>query len=145
MSKKLAGRASVFAIDGTLAYTGVATIDNEVQAANMTDEFDVVELMDRRGEVIGKAARNRRRTLTIDFIPTDASTSNPQTEAGAKANVAFPDKLALVTLASFGITDIDGDWNYVGGGTVGMTAEGYIRMTLTLARNGDTPAALTPI
>lgn len=155
MALKLAGRASIHGMDGAFAYTAVAAIhgsaslsttENEVQSINLTDDFDVSELMDRRGELIGMAARNRRLTITVELVITAAS-DGTQSAANAAANVVLPEKLGLVTLSSFGITLLDGTWNYVGGGSVGLTPEGFLRMTLHLRRNlvGATEAGLAPL
>lgn len=158
MALKLAGRASIHGMDGAVSYTAVAAIhgsaslsttENEVQSVNLTDDFDVSELMDRRGEIIGMASRNRRITITVELVITAASDGS-QTTSAAAGNVVLPEKLGLVTLSGFGITLFDGSWNYMGGGSVGLTNEGFLRMTLPLRRNlvGETetgPAPLTPI
>lgn len=149
--KIYAGRASVHGIPGGIAYSGVATIVatnmlstmNEAQRVTLNDNFDVTSLKDRSGIVISKVATNRNQSISLEFVPTDVSGASPQTQAAALTALTLPDMLALITLSGFGTALFDGDWNYAGGGSVGLTNEGFPSMTLTAERNGADPAALT--
>ncbi len=104
-----------------------------MQSVGLTDEFDITELPNASAETIGKVARNSRTSLTIDLFILAPNGTN--TDANAKPAIKLPDPLAIVTLAAFGNTLIDGDWNYAGGGSVSYSADGYARVSLTLSRN----------
>lgn len=147
MSEVKAGRACVFGIDGTITYSGkwvttatpnsptsMATSQMDMQSAGFNDQFEVTTLPNSSGEIIGKNARNRTQTLSIDLFILAASGVN--TDADAQAAIKLPDPLAIVTLAGFNNTTFDGDWNYEGPGAVNMTADGYARVSLTLSRVG---------
>ena len=54
--------------------------------------------------------------------------------------IKVPDLGTKVTLAGFGNTLIDGDWNYDGGATHRSSNNGFSEMTLNLVRRGGTPA-----
>lgn len=144
MAEVKAGRACVFAIDGTITYSGrfvvsgaaagvaMETTQMDMQSAGFSDQFDVTTLPNSSGEIIGKNARNRTQTLSIDlFILAPAGTN---TDAAAKAAIKLPDPLALVTLAGFSNDTFDGTWNYEGPGSVNMAADGYARVSLNLSR-----------
>ena len=144
MAEVKAGRACVFAIDGTITYQGrfvvtgapaaaaMETTQMDMQSVGFNDQFEVTTLPNSSGETIGKNARNRTQTLSIDlFILAPAGTN---TDAAAKTAIKLPEPLAIVTLASFGNGTFDGDWNYEGPGSVNMAADGYARVSLNLSR-----------
>lgn len=138
----LTGKASIAGINGTVAWTGVASLaagNHLLQSAKMQDQFDLNELRDQVGEPAGLAKTNHRQEITIDFVPVAVSGTN--TIANAKVGLQLPPPLAQVTLASFdepagatGFNTINGVWAYVGGGEIGLTNEGYAKMTLPLRR-----------
>lgn len=142
MSKLLHGRAAIYGIDGTIAYTGVASTEAEIQGMNLTDDFDSTDLMNRDAEVIGTASRNPRQSITVDVVIVQAP-GGGQSIATAKGNFALPAQMAIVALADFGITALNGDWNYAGGGTAAFTTDGYMRLSLPLRRNAG--AALVAV
>ena len=47
----------------------------------------------------------------------------------AKANVKLPDLLAVITITDTG-TFFDGTYNYVGGGTVTPSSDGFLKISL---------------
>lgn len=130
----------MFGADGTLAFTGAATTTNDPQSLQISDEFDIAEARNKTGDVKTKSAHNRRHMITVQVLWKDAS----GTLATAKGNVKFPGMLGAVTLASFGNSLLDGDWNYEGG-SAEYTNDGYCSGTFKLSRTGDTPAALTTV
>ncbi len=151
MAEVKAGRACVYGIDGTIAYTGRALVtggataalaspQTDMQSVSLTHDFDTTELPDQSGETIGKAARNSRTTIAIDLFILAPTGTN--TDAEAKAAIKLPDPLAIVALASFGNTSFDGDWNYAGPGSVNLAADGYARVSLTLTRNNGAALAI---
>jgi hypothetical protein len=140
-ARYLAGRATVFTASGTVAFTGVATTQNEVQNVSLSDEFDLVESRNRLGQTITQMAINVRQRLTVEITPHAITSSNTQAEAATA--VALPEPLALVALASFEAGEFNGDWNYLGGGSIGLTNTGAITMSLPLGRPDG--VALTPV
>jgi hypothetical protein len=142
----LTGKAAVYGVTGTLAFAGavvMSTAENKMLGADITDTFDIPELKDGVGNIIGLAAVNRRHEATFDIVPSD--TDGSPTLADAKTAIKLPDPLAIVTIAGFGNTLIDGTWNYIGGGKITFSPDGYIKMSLPCRRVGDTPAALQTI
>jgi len=137
----LAGRAVVFTVEGTMAYTGVAVSQNSIQSASLSDEFDLLEVRNQRGQTITQMAINIRHRITIEMIPTAVAGTN--TQAAAALAVELPEPLTLVTLAGFELPEFNGNWNYLGGGSIGLSNQGTISMTLPLGRPDGT--ALTPV
>ncbi len=105
------GQVTVRGIDGTVAFTGMATTNNKLIARGFQKLTDENEAKDGDGAVFSKAYLNRRRKMTIDIIPFDAATN---TLAAAKAKVLLLDNGAKITLASSSITILDGDWHLTG-------------------------------
>ena len=133
-------------IGGTVAYTGIATAQNLLVGGSVGDEFNVAELRDGLNNVVGAFASGRKRTCTFEIYIKGSS------EANAKAIVQLPEPLATVTISGFSVGTgttpnlLDGDWNYVGGGSVAMSTDGYWKVTLPCARwaqsDGAVPTAL---
>lgn len=138
------GTAAVHTVPGTLAFTGLVTTQNRMVGASVQDEFAVAELRDGNNNVIGAFASGRVRRATFDIVPYDSN----GVLATAKSNVKLPDPLAVVTIAGFGVDELDGTWNYVGGGSIALSTDGYIRVTLPCAQydtGNGTPAALAAV
>lgn len=148
MSQTYFGRVAVRGMAGTIEFSGTGSVvvgDAQMvsRSANVTDEMDVIELSDKHGEVVGAVASNRRRRLTVEFVPTANSATSPQEEALAQAQLVFPKSAAVagsqtiapwkVKLSSFG-GDIDGDYNYFGGASIGVTSEGFTSYTMPLVK-----------
>jgi hypothetical protein len=134
--------AKVYGTDGTLAFTGAATTTIDPQSISVTDEFDIAEARNKVGDVKTRSAHNRRHTISVQILWRDAGGS--PTQATAKSAVKFPGMLGLVTLAAFGNSLLDGDWNY-DGGSAEYTNDGYCSGTFKLSRYGDTPASLAAV
>jgi len=137
----LAGRAVVFTVEGSIAYTGVAVSQNSIQSASLSDEFDLIEVRNQRGQTMTQMAINMRQRMTIEMIPTAAIGTN--TQAAAAQSVELPDPLTRVTLDGFELPEFNGFWNYLGGGSIGLSNQGTVTMTLPLGRPDGT--ALTPV
>lgn len=138
------GLAAVFGAKGTVAYTGVSTTQNKKLGTPLDDEFNVVEGKDGAGEVFGVAASGRKHKITIVIVPVDPT--SPSSLATAASNIKLPDPLAKVTLAGFGNSLYDGDWNYIGGGKIDETDEGFLKVTLPCGRWGTpTPVAMNAV
>ena len=134
----LTGRAAVFGVNGAIAYTGVAAPSAQVlQSAELTDNFDLAELKSQVGEIIGLAKTNHRREFKIDFVPSSDGTSGNNTLANARLSLKLPTPLSQVVTSGFDHADYNGNWTYIGGGTISVSGEGYCKMTLPL-RQYDT-------
>ena len=151
MANQYAGHAAVYAIDGTIAYTGKAFVDAstvalssanaEPQSVSFGHEFQTIEVKSRAGKTVGMASLNESQTVQVTIIVHAGAGG---TYATAKNAVKLPAPLALVTLAGFDGTgaSLDGTYNYVGGGSISLTSEGYHSISLQLKRFEG--VALTP-
>lgn len=137
----LTGRAAIFGIDGTLAYTGVATTRAQIASIGVTHEENMAFIQASNGDTIGAASSNQRQSIQIEFTPTAAP--GDQTYTGAITAMVKPTPLAVVALSGFGNSELDGNWNFGGNWSSNLTADGYVRCSMNLLRfNGD---ALTPV
>ena len=89
----IVGNATIYGVDGTLAYGTVAIADNYMQSVNLTDDVDTTEARDQKGNVFGYNLYNFRRTATFEIIFING------TEAGAAAEAVLPTPGAIVTIA----------------------------------------------
>ena len=133
------GNATVYGVDGTVAYGTVAVGDNYMQSLNVTDDVDTTEARDQKGNVFGYNLYNFRRTATFEIIFYDT------TEILAAAEVELPQPGAIITIgqdAESGNTlpgIIAGDWNYIGGGSISASNTDLLRMSLPCSQyNADT-------
>lgn len=125
------GRAVVFGIDGTVAYTGMATTGNEPENLEYTENYKTHETRAKDGETIGLVFYDKQEELTIDFFPCAAA--GVGAIATAKANIVLPAIGAKVTIAAMsGSVANDTTWLYVGGGKIRWENENIVKMTLPL-------------
>jgi hypothetical protein len=143
-STGLVGRACLHGAGGSITWASVAVnTDRELQGIDLTDEADVQELKNRLGATIGLAAVDPKRRVTFDFIPTGGSGAN-NTLAQAKAAAKFCALLEVITIDDLGLDDLDGDWQYIGGGRMSITNNGYVKLSLPCAQyDGATFDAVT--
>jgi hypothetical protein len=107
------GSVTVRGIDGTVAFTGMATSANKWVGRSLRKQTTENEALDGNGAVFSKAYMNRRRRATIRIIPFVASgTSTPL--AAAQALMLLIDNGATVTIASSGIALWNGTWHVTG-------------------------------
>jgi hypothetical protein len=138
----IVGSATVYGVDGTVAYGTVTIGENYMQSINLTDEVDTSEARDQRGNVFGYNLYNHRRTATFEIIFYAAS------EAATAAEFLLPSPGAIVTIAQdaeAGDTlpaEIAGTWNYIGSGTISGSNTDVMRMSLPCSRYAD-PAGTT--
>jgi len=121
-----------------------STAGQKLETLEDTEEADIEELRDENGELIGAAARNRRNTITIDFVPIgvrDETTGKPDgtknTIDNAVAALELPGiwtKVTLKNLPDTSGTDIawNKDYIYRGGGVRTINADGTARVRMTL-------------
>ena len=134
----IVGNATIYGVDGTVAYGTVAIADNYMQSVNLTDDVDTAEARDQKGNVFGYNLYNFRRTATFEIIFIDG------TEAGAAAEAVLPAPGAIVTIAQDAEAGdslpavLVGTWNYIGGGSISGSNTDLMRMSLPCSRyNAD--------
>lgn len=133
------GEVFIFGLDGTLAYSGMATSGNEPQRGSYQDEISRHDSKNKKGETIGVQLFNPNPKITITFMPK-ADSTGAGAIADAKSNMVLPAKGSKVTLAGFPpVVGSDGtinsaQWLYLGGGAIELTNEAEVVMTLPLER-----------
>ena len=144
----IVGNATIYGVDGTVAYGTVAVGDNYMQSVNLTDDVDTTEARDQKGNVFGYNLYNFRRTATFEIIFIDT------TEAGAAVEAVLPAPGSIITIAqdteagdSLPVVLV-GTWNYIGGGSISGSNTDLMRMTLPCSKYnadsaGDTVALQT--
>jgi hypothetical protein len=142
------GRVYVWGLDGTLAYTGMSTAQNELQKLSYRDEIARHDSKDKKGETVGVQLWNPNPKTTVTFMPCEAMAAG--SIANAKTRVLLPAKGSKVTLAAFpptvGGAEIlpnSASWIYFGGGEIEFTNEGEVVMTLPLEKFNTDLAATT--
>ena len=135
----IVGNATIYGVDGTVAYGTVAVGDNYMQSVNLTDDVDTTEARDQKGNVFGYNLYNFRRTATFEIIFIDT------TEGGAAVEAVLPTPGSVITIDQDAETGdslpvvLVGTWNYIGGGSISGSNTDLMRMTLPCSRyNGDT-------
>ena len=127
------GTVTVWGLDGTMAYTGIATTANLLESASYEDTTEEHEAKDRWGEVVGVKLFNPRENLTINFFPS--SVAGSASIAAAAANVLLPPKGAKVTIADMPGSHLDAaTWLYLGGGNIELSNSGDVKMVLPLRK-----------
>ena len=133
------GKFVVRGVHGTLQIVNgavtLAAADSKLQSVSMQNRFDIAEVRDGKGALFAAVAGEITDRCSIRMIPFDSSVSS--TLATAKTNVKLPERLAKVTLASFGITKVDGDWHFAGG-EIGLNTDQVVEISMDLVRFGAT-------
>ena len=134
----IVGNATIYGVDGTVAYGTVAVADNYMQSVNLTDDVDTAEARDQKGNVFGYNLYNFRRTATFEIIFIDT------TEAGAAVEAILPTPGSIITIAQDAETGdslpavLVGTWNYIGGGSISGSNTDLMRMSLPCSQyNSD--------
>ena len=135
----IVGNATIYGVDGTVAYGTVAIADNYMQSVNLTDDVDTTEARDQKGNVFGYNLYNFRRTATFEIIFIDG------TEEGAALEAVLPAPGAIITIAQDTESGASlpavlvGTWNYIGGGSISGSNTDLMRMSLPCSQyNADT-------
>jgi len=136
----LAGVVGIHGIDGSVVWSGVVTGVVKLAGVNLTDNITKATLKSQKGRTIGKIAYDRQHDVSVRVIPSDDAGNL----ATAKSNVVLPPPFAIVTISGHSISAIDGTYNYEGG-SIAITQEGYLEMTLTLSRVADANGTMGPL
>lgn len=129
---------------GALVVTGYVSPD--IESYDITHEADTEEVRNSAGEVVGHIGYNNRLTLTVNFIPSGASTAN------ALLSASLPDVNGTCVITGAPIIEIGGytdainaatgnRWIYAGGGSVKTTQTGKATATITLKRYTNVTAS----
>lgn len=122
---------------GALVVTGYVSPD--IESYDITHEADTEEVRNSAGEVVGHIGYNNRLTLTVNFIPSGASTAN------ALLSASLPDVNGTCVITGAPVIEIGGytdainaatgnRWIYAGGGSIKTTQTGKATATITLKR-----------
>lgn len=138
------GRCYIWGLDGTLAYTGIATSENEMQSMTYKDDCQRHDSKDKKGRTVGVQLWNPNPKVTIKFMPcVDAASGAIAT---AKTKLQLPPRGSRVTLAGFPPDigtgeDLDQNpginsatWIYFQGGEITFNNEKEVEMSLPLER-----------
>lgn len=133
------GLAKIFAMIGATVttLTGAATLT--LTTSDFEDDFKLIEDPGQDGNIETLLAYNRVINGTIDFIP------NGGTRAAAIISLAnsLPGMITKVTLASYALSYVNGDYNYIGGWSPKFTREGLVVCGIKLRAYLANRAALT--
>lgn len=133
------GRVYVHGLDGTLAYTGLATTQNELKTLNYRDEVSRKDTLDKKGETVGVRLYNPNPKISVTFFPCQPMGAG--SIANSKLRVVLPARGAKITLAGFPPNTATAEdlinstaWIYFSGGEVEFTDEGEAKITLPLEK-----------
>ena len=129
---------------GALVVTGYVSPD--IESYDITHEADTEEVRNSAGEVVGHIGYNNRLTLTVNFIPSGASTAN------ALLAASLPDVNGTCVITGAPVIEIGGytdainaatgnRWIYAGGGSIKTTQTGKATGTITLKRYANLTAS----
>ena len=141
------GQAYVFGLDGTLAYTGLATTANELRSLEYRDEVKRTDVQDKKGQTVGVMLYDPNPKITITFYPCQPA--GAASILGAQTNSVLPALGAKVTLAAFPPVVGTAEstvikslkWIYLGGGSYRFSNDGVLEMTLPLEKFASDLAA----
>jgi hypothetical protein len=133
------GRVYIHGLDGTLAYTGMATTANELKSLSYRDRITRANTKDKKGETVGVRLWDPNPMVSVRFLVCEPMGAG--SIANAKTRMVLPSKGAKVTLAGFppAVGTAEGtinsvSWIYFGDGEIEFTDEGEVAMTLPLEK-----------
>jgi hypothetical protein len=126
-----------------------------MESYDISHEADTEEVRNSSGEVVGHIGYNDRLTLTVNFIPANATSV-----ANAKLAAALPEVNGTCVITGAPVIDIGGyadainapgtpgtgpggRWIYAGGGSIKTTATGKATGTITLKRYSGMGVSVT--
>ena len=130
------GMASIYGIDGRVAYVGVATLlgDGIINDVSITDDFSSEFLYNKNGNPTGVKISNRQLHVDIAFTPIG------QTTSAAKTMTTLIDPYSRVRLSNFPLT-FNGLYNYRGGLRITQSNKGRTVMIIPLIAFPDGASA----
>ena len=131
--------ASLALYDAAGALIVVGYVSPDIESYDITHEADTEEVRNANGEVVGHIGYNDRLTLTVNFIPSGASTAN------ALLAASLPQVNGTCVITGAPVVKMGGyadainaatgnRWIYAGGGSIKTTQTGKAVGTITLKR-----------
>lgn len=123
---------------GALVVTGYVSPD--IESYDITHDADTEEVRNSAGEVVGHIAYNNRLTLTVNFIPANATSVANALLAASLPNAngtCIISGAPVIYMGGFAdaINAATGNrWIYGGGGSIKTTQTGKVTGTITLKR-----------
>ena len=129
---------------------GIATLES----MDITHECDTEQVKNSSGEVVANVSAGDRLSATFNIIPSGADATAARLAAiipngNGRVNVTFADSISIGTAFTAGSPptgsdSINGDWIYVGGGSLKFTQSGKAMLSLPCVKypllNGATAA-----
>ena len=140
-SKYIFGSPATLALyDAAGALVVSAYVSPDMESYDITHEADTEEVRNSNGEVVGHIGYNDRLTLTVNFVPANATSV-----ANAKLSAALPEVNGTCVITGAPVIEVGGyvdainaatgnRWIYAGGGSIKTTATGKATGTITLKR-----------
>jgi hypothetical protein len=133
-----------------LLTAGIATLES----MDITHECDTEQVKNSSGEVVANVSAGDRLSATFNIIPSGATVADAKLAAAisngnGRVNVTSADSInigsAFTAGIPFTVTDsINGDWIYIGGGSLKFTQSGKAMLSLPCVKytliNGATAA-----
>ncbi len=129
---------------------GIATIES----MDITHECDSEQIKNSSGEVVANVSSGDRLSATFNVIPSGATAADAKLAAAipngnGRVNVTVADAVSIGSAFTAGspptgADSINGDWIYIGGGSVKFTQSGKAMLSLPCVKyaliNGATAA-----
>jgi len=142
----LKGMATVYGLNGTVSYSGVAAPAGWLpQSTDLTHDWEEDIIADPVTNAVKSVAITQEAFNVVIELVVQAT----DTKAHAKDAIKLPTPWSKVTLAGFdqaasgGVTN--GDYNYQKGGKIAYLPKGFVKMTLPLKRYTDSGADATTL
>lgn len=144
----ITGTAMDITYTGEFTATGLSgNADQIVSGTQYSNTADVRDTL-KDGEVVGYRVARKRRTLTINFFPTGASTKEHAKLAMElpliPSKVVISAATALTPSSGTDGSGYNGDWIYLGGGSR-SSSEDVITMTLPLVQEQSSTKTATQL
>jgi hypothetical protein len=115
---------------------GIATLES----MDITHECDTEQVKNSSGEVVANVSSGDRLSATFNIIPSGATTGDAKLAAlipngNGRVNVTVADSISIGAAFTAGppitVSDsINGDWIYIGGGSLKFTQSGKAMLSL---------------
>jgi hypothetical protein len=140
-SKYIFGSPATLALyDAANALVVTGYVSPDIESYDITHDADTEEVRNSAGEVVGHIAYNNRLTLTVNFIPANASSVANALLAASLPNAngtCIISGAPVIYMGGFAdaINAATGNrWIYGGGGSLKTTQTGKVTGTITLKR-----------
>lgn len=131
------GTVSIYGVTGQMIFWGYSFGGGNIVTRDVlfTDNVDVDPLWSKYGDLVNMKTTNYRGSCVMSYIPVGSSLLN------CKAASYIPPIWSVVVLSGF-TNQLDGYWNYSGGGTHRQINNSKNLVTLPLLRVQKLPAQI---